>query len=188
MSQESNARMQESRLSMLAANALIDLARLVAKTYKSKYSNHASTTRLQQIAANATDSQLEALRIPKKFWAVLRKLDQVIRSFPFSFLQDADNYHIDLAAHLSPTLVNRTGRFRYSDVTASERTIAKKAYVSYLKDIQENATRLLKGVRATLKNPTTAGTPITTHQVVRETLWILPEGVPPTITAFRGCA
>ena len=126
VSQESNARMQESKLSMLAANALIDLARLVAKTYKSEYSNDTSRTRLQQLAANATDSQLEALRTPKKIWAV-RKLDQVIRSFPFTFLQDVDNYYIDLAAHLPPTLVNRTGRFRYSDATASERTIAKKA-------------------------------------------------------------
>ena len=78
--------MQESRLGTRAANALTDLAKLVAKTYKSEYSNDPYPTRLQQRAANATDSQLEALGILKKFWAVLRKRDHVMRSFSFFFI------------------------------------------------------------------------------------------------------
>lgn len=82
--QERNTRTQESRLSTLAANALIDLATLVAKTYNSEHSTDPSPTRLHQLAANATDSQLAALRIPQKCWAVLRKLDQVLRSLSFS--------------------------------------------------------------------------------------------------------
>ena len=71
---------------MLIANALIDLARLVAKNYKSEFNDDPSTTRLQQFAANVTDTQLENLKIPRKFWAVLRKLDKVSRFFFFSII------------------------------------------------------------------------------------------------------
>ena len=55
-----------NRLGMLIANALIDLARLVAKTYKSEYNNDPSTTRLQQFAANTTDAQLGNFNNPKE--------------------------------------------------------------------------------------------------------------------------
>ncbi|KAL8965241.1 MAG: hypothetical protein Q9197_006608 [Variospora fuerteventurae] len=69
---------QKSRLSMLIANALIDLARMVAKKYKSELMDDPSTTRLQQFAANIDDAQLHQLGIPKKFWSSLRKLDKYI--------------------------------------------------------------------------------------------------------------
>jgi hypothetical protein len=78
--------MLENRLRMLIANALIDLARKVAKTYKPELNNDQSTARLQQFAANVTDTQLENTEIPRKFWGVLRKLDKVPRSIFFSIL------------------------------------------------------------------------------------------------------
>lgn len=62
---------------MLIANALIDLARMIAKTYKSELIDDLSTTRLQQFAANVDDAQLQKMEIPKKFWSPLRKLDKV---------------------------------------------------------------------------------------------------------------
>ncbi|KAI4229207.1 MAG: hypothetical protein L6R36_001056 [Xanthoria steineri] len=63
---------------MLIANALIDLARMIAKTYKSELIDDLSTTRLQQFAANVDDAQLQKMEIPKKFWSPLRKLDKYI--------------------------------------------------------------------------------------------------------------
>ena len=78
--------MLKSRLSMLIANALIDLARKVAKTYKPELINDQSTTRLQQFATNVTDAQLEKMNIPRKFWGVLRKLDKVPRFIFFCIL------------------------------------------------------------------------------------------------------
>ena len=71
---------------MLIANSIIDLARLVAKTYKPEYNYDPSTIRLQKLAANTTDDQLENLQVPRKFWAALRKLDGVIRFFSFSVM------------------------------------------------------------------------------------------------------
>lgn len=71
---------------MLIANALIDLARMIAKKYKAELMDDPSTTRLQQFAANIDDSQLQHMGIPKKFWSSLRKLDKVCRLFPFSII------------------------------------------------------------------------------------------------------
>lgn len=68
---------------MLIANALIDLARKIAKEYKSELLDDPSTTRLQKFAANVNDAQLQQMGIPKKFWSPLRKLEKVCRLFPF---------------------------------------------------------------------------------------------------------
>ncbi|KAL8653489.1 MAG: hypothetical protein Q9210_002066 [Variospora velana] len=69
---------EKGRLSMCIANALIDLARMIAKRYKSELIDDPSTTRLQQFAANVDDAQLQHMGIPKKFWPSLRKLDQFV--------------------------------------------------------------------------------------------------------------
>ncbi|KAI4166709.1 MAG: hypothetical protein LQ343_007815 [Gyalolechia ehrenbergii] len=71
-------RFQKSRLRMLIGNALIDLARMIAKRYKSELIDDPSTTRLQQFAANVDDAQLQQMGIPKKFWSSLRKLEKYI--------------------------------------------------------------------------------------------------------------
>lgn len=68
---------------MLIANALIDLARMVAKRYKSDLMDDPSITRLQQFAANVDDAQLQQIGIPKKFWSSLRKLEKVCIFFSF---------------------------------------------------------------------------------------------------------
>ena len=67
----------KSRLSMLIANALVDLARMVAKKYKSELIDDPSTARLQQFAKNVKDSQLLEMGIPNKYWPSLRKLETV---------------------------------------------------------------------------------------------------------------
>ncbi|KAI4135267.1 MAG: hypothetical protein LQ347_000815 [Umbilicaria vellea] len=54
-------RYQKSRLSMLIANALNGLARMIAKRYKSELLDDPSTTRLQQFAANIDDAQLQQI-------------------------------------------------------------------------------------------------------------------------------
>ncbi|KAI4120801.1 MAG: hypothetical protein LQ347_007026, partial [Umbilicaria vellea] len=71
-------RSQKSRLSMLIANALIDLARTIAKRYKSELLDDPSTKRLQQFAANVDDAQLQQMGIPKKFWPSLRNIEKYI--------------------------------------------------------------------------------------------------------------
>ncbi len=64
---------------MLGANALIELARFAAKRYKSELVGDASTTRLQQFAANVTDAQLRDLKVPTKFWTLLRNIEKVCK-------------------------------------------------------------------------------------------------------------
>ena len=73
------------KLKMLCANALIELARLAAKKYKSELVGDASTTRLQQFAANITDAQLRDLEVPSKFWTLLRNIEKVCK-FPSFFV------------------------------------------------------------------------------------------------------
>jgi len=70
---------------MLCANALIELARLAAKRYKSELVGDTSTTRLQQFAASVTDAQLRDLKVPPKFWTLLRNIEKVCK-FPSSFV------------------------------------------------------------------------------------------------------
>lgn len=62
---------------MLCANALIELARLAAKKYKSELVDDTATSRLQQFAANITDTQLRDLEVPPKFWKLLRNIGEV---------------------------------------------------------------------------------------------------------------
>ena len=68
---------------MLIAKALIDLARMIAKRYKSELIDDPSTTRLQRFVANVDEAQLQEMGIPKKFWSSLRKLEKVYQLFPF---------------------------------------------------------------------------------------------------------
>jgi len=70
---------------MLCANALIELARLIAKRYKPELVGDASTTRLQQFAASVTDAQLRDLEVPPKFWTLLRNIEKVYK-FPSFFV------------------------------------------------------------------------------------------------------
>ncbi len=69
---------------MFCANALIELARLVAKKYKSELVDDIATSRLQQFATNITDTQLRDLEIPSKFWNLLRNIGKVWK-LPSSF-------------------------------------------------------------------------------------------------------
>ena len=62
---------------MFQANALIDLARLLAKKYRGGSTEEHSTTRLQQFAMSISDAQLTEMGIPRKGWPLLRKLDKV---------------------------------------------------------------------------------------------------------------
>ncbi|KAL8856716.1 MAG: hypothetical protein Q9178_006673 [Gyalolechia marmorata] len=78
---------QKSRLRMLIANALIDLARMIAKRYRSELIDDPSTTRLQQFAANVDDAQLQQMGIPKKFWSSLRKLEKQAHETSGDFAQ-----------------------------------------------------------------------------------------------------
>lgn len=71
---------------MLIANALIDLARMITKKYKSELIDDPTTTRLQQFAANINDAQLQQMGILTKFWSPLRKLDKVCILFPFCII------------------------------------------------------------------------------------------------------
>ena len=73
------------KLKMLCANALIELARLAAKKYKSELVGDASITRLQQFAASVTDAQLRDLEVPPKFWTLLRNIEKVCK-FSSSFV------------------------------------------------------------------------------------------------------
>jgi len=71
---------QKRKLKMLCGNALIELARLAAKKYKSELVGDASTTRLQQFAASVTDAQLRDLEVPPKFWTLLRNIEKIIEA------------------------------------------------------------------------------------------------------------
>lgn len=66
-------------LNMLIANALIDLAKLVAKPYKSELVYDSSTIEIQKFAANVTDTQLENAKVLRKSQAALRNLQQGIQ-------------------------------------------------------------------------------------------------------------
>jgi hypothetical protein len=68
---------------MLCGNALLELARLIAKRYRSELVDDPSTRRLQQFAANVTDAQLQSLEVPQKYWRQLRNIEKVCRLPPF---------------------------------------------------------------------------------------------------------
>lgn len=68
---------EKNRLAMLCANALIELARLAASKYKSELVDDIATSRLQQFAANITDTKLRDLEVPPKFWNLLRNIGKV---------------------------------------------------------------------------------------------------------------
>lgn len=62
---------------MFQANALVDLARLLAKKYRVGSIEEHSITRLQQFVIDVSDAQLTEMDIPRKAWPLLRKLDKV---------------------------------------------------------------------------------------------------------------
>lgn len=62
---------------MFQANALVDLARLLAKKYRVGSIEEHSTTRLQHFVIGVSDAQLTQMDIPRKAWPLLRKLDKV---------------------------------------------------------------------------------------------------------------
>lgn len=62
---------------MCIANALIELAQLAAKRFKSELVDNPSTSRLQQFASSISDAQLKELKIFTKYWKIFRNLDQV---------------------------------------------------------------------------------------------------------------
>ena len=69
---------RRSRLSLLVANALIDLARKLAANFARPESNDGhSTTRLQNFAANVNNNQLQNMGVPSKYWDPLRNIDEV---------------------------------------------------------------------------------------------------------------
>lgn len=71
---------EESTLSQLLFNAWIDLAMMIAKAFRPEYLCDPTTERLQELAATATDEQLESLRVPKGTWCSLRRIRNVLRS------------------------------------------------------------------------------------------------------------
>lgn len=75
---------EQGRLEMFIANALIDLARKIAKHLKAESTNDASTTRLSNFIAVVKDSQFKEMSIPPKFWPPLRNLCHVCRFFSLS--------------------------------------------------------------------------------------------------------
>lgn len=70
-------------------------------------------------------------------------------------------------------LLMRSGQFRYSEASSSERNVLKKSCIEYLRIILKNISRLLDGVQETKE--ATKGQTITTNQVVRELLRVLPD-------------
>lgn len=62
---------------MFQANALVDLARLLAKKYRVGSIEEHSTTRLQQFLIGVSDAQLAEMDIPRKAWPLLQKLDRI---------------------------------------------------------------------------------------------------------------
>ena len=62
---------------MFQANALVDLARLLAKKYRVGSTEEHSTIRLQQFVISISDAQLMEMDIPRRAWPLLRKLDKV---------------------------------------------------------------------------------------------------------------
>ena len=61
---------------MFAANALIELARIVAKRFKSDLVHNSSTTRLRQFATSISDAQLKELSMSTKFSRFSRDLEK----------------------------------------------------------------------------------------------------------------
>jgi hypothetical protein len=60
-------------MNQFAANTIIDMAKLVFREAGS------STHQLQQMAANANNSQLSGSGIPSKYWKALRSLSRVCK-------------------------------------------------------------------------------------------------------------
>ena len=71
--------LQKKRLMIFIANALIELARKIAKRYKAELLDDLSTTKLQQFIAKISETQLIEMAILSKLWPFLRKLDKVYR-------------------------------------------------------------------------------------------------------------
>ena len=69
--------LNNDKMKMFIANALIELARSAAKRFKIDLINDTSINRLQQFASSITDAQLRELNIPSKYGKPLRNLNIV---------------------------------------------------------------------------------------------------------------
>jgi len=61
---------------LLVGNTVIDLAKFVFQNTLGPV-NDPSMHRLQQLAANVTDKQLEESQVPPEYWKFIRKLTKV---------------------------------------------------------------------------------------------------------------
>ena len=90
-----------------------------------------------------------------------------------------ESCHLELAGHLFPTLLQRSGACRYTASKATEQTIAKKSFRGYLKTINENSGKLLAEAADFLDE--SKRVQITSNDIARTLLRILPTGKPPTV-------